>query len=75
MGNISDVEKDTLYAIKNFADTYKKYQNSFSDEKMDDIKNNVIVPISDLGKNLLEVFDELVPLLNDAKERCIINDD
>lgn len=75
MENINDIEKDLLYSIKCFADTYKNYQDSFSDEKMEDIKNGVIVPISNLGKNLLETFDELAPLLNDAKERNIISDD
>ena len=74
MSDLSEIEKETLYKIKEFADTYKTYQDVFQDKKMDSIRANVIMPISRLGKELLDVFDELNPIIDEAKEKMIIEE-
>ena len=74
MSDLSEIEKEKLYKIKEFADTYKAYQDVFQDKKMDTIRSNVIMPISRLGKELLDVFDELNPIIEEAKEKMIIDE-
>ena len=74
MNDLLEIEKETLYKIKEFSDTYKAYQDVFQDEKMDSVRSNVIRPISRLGKELLDVFDELNPIIEEAKEKMIIDE-
>lgn len=59
MGNLHSTEKDILTAICEFSQVYQTYQDNFNDPKLEDVRDAVVIPVAQIGQNLLHVFDEM----------------
>lgn len=74
MGDLHNTEKDILMAIREFSQVYQIYQDNFNDPKLEDVKNAVVIPVAQIGQNLLHVFDEMEPIIKALKNDGIIEE-
>lgn len=75
MRNIHNDEVEIMGAIHEFAQIYQTYQENFDDPKLEEIRNCVVIPIAQIGQNLLNVFDEMEQHIRSLKEQGIIDED
>lgn len=74
MGNLHNTEKDILTAIQEFSQVYQAYQDNLNDPKLEDVKDAVVIPIAQIGQNLLHVFDEMEPAIRNLKNSGILDE-
>lgn len=74
MGDLHKTEKDILMAIREFSQVYQTYQDNFNDPKLEDVKNAVVIPVAQIGQNLLHVFDEMEPTIKALRNDGILDE-
>lgn len=74
MGNLHNTEKDILTAIREFSQVYQTYQDNLNDPKLEDVRDAVVIPIAQIGQNLLHVFDEMEPTMRSLKNSGILDE-
>lgn len=75
MLNLSNIEADTLQAVKNVASTYQVYQENFNDEKYREISNYFIEPLIQQAGSLLSAFEDINRSVNLLKNKGIISEE
>lgn len=74
MVSLNRAEERILISLRALAITCKKYEENFDEEKLKSIKDNYIEPvISKMGKELLETFENLKPIIKEMNERDILD--
>ncbi|MCM1541019.1 MAG: hypothetical protein NC121_07140 [Blautia sp.] len=74
MGNIHNDEVDIIGAIREFSQVYQTYQDNLNDPKLEDIRNTVVIPVAQIGQNLLQAFDSMEPMIKNLKDSGIIEE-
>ena len=74
LGDLHNTEKDILMSIREFSQVYQTYQENFNDSKLEDVKNSVVIPVGQIGQNLLRVYDEMEPTVRSLKNNGIIDE-
>ena len=74
MDNLHNTEKDILMAIHEFSQVYGTYQDNFNDSKLEDVRNAVVIPIAQIGQNLLRAFDEMELIIRNLKNSGMLDE-